>query len=289
MYTLRFPIQTPIAFASAGQFVAKNNPVHPHRILDSAVLLLGLDGTYPIAQDGREYLLESNTFMVLFPNHAHGGYAPATDPQSHFWCHFYLPLDALHPVTDRCDLQAATNRGFCVLPEFGRISHTEKYRMLFRQLIDASQNLYQDKAAQARICDAYITVIVQELSQECLRQEPRGSASAVVEKIREYLRLHACTEPICITELAARYHYNASYLTELFRAETGMTLVAYLNSVRMERARSLLLNTDATVESIAKQCGFGDTKYFMKTFKRINSVTPSEFRRSYTRLHENNR
>ena len=293
MFVLRFPNDTPIAFSTAGHFTAPPGAHHPDRILDSAVLLIGDTGSYPIAQDGREYHLDPDTFMILFPQHHHRGFAAASDGQSHFWCHFYLPLSGLHPVTDKCVLHDSSNRGFCVLPEYGHLRHAEKYRVLFRQLIDASQASYRDKGAQAQICNAYLTVLLQELSQECIQSaydavHPALTAShAAIERIREEFRRRACTEDISIAALAEAYHYNASYLTELFRMETGMTPSAYIRQLRLETAQQLLINTDAHIEVIARQCGYADPKYFMKVFRRTVGVTPSEYRRCWFRQHEN--
>lgn len=294
MFVLRFPNETPIAFATAGHFTAPPDAIHPDRILDSAVLLLGDTGFYPIAQDDREYLLEPGNFMLLFPQHHHRGYAAAYGGQSHFWCHFYLPLSGLHPVTDKCRLTDAANRGFCVLPEYGKLQHTEKFRVLFRQLIDASEAPYRDRDARARICNAYLTVLLQELSQECIRSAYETETHTVsvgthtaIEHIREELRQRACSEDICIADLARVYHYHPSYLTELFRRHTGMTPAVYIRQLRLTTAQQLLLNTDAKIEDIAHQSGFSDPKYFMKVFRRIVGVTPGEYRRCWFRMHEN--
>lgn len=291
MFVLRFPNDTPIAFATAGHFTAPPGAHHPDRVLDSAVLLIGDTGMYPIEQDGRQYRLEPDTFILLFPGHRHRGYAPASDGQSHFWCHFYLPLSGLHPVTDKCKPQDPANRGFCILPEYGKLVHAEKFRMLFRQLIDASEAPYRDNDARACICNAYLTVLLQELSQECIRAAcEEGTVlppHTVVARICEELRTRACTHNIRISALARAYHYHPSYLAELFRRETGMTPIAYLCHLRLETAQHLLLNTDAPIAVIAGQCGFSDPKYFMKVFRRTVGVTPGEYRKCWFRMHEN--
>lgn len=284
MMTLCFPMNTAPGFASAGLFVAENHPIHPTRVLDTAVLLLGNTGVYPIVQDGREYLLQPGSFLVLFPHHTHGGIHPASEKQSHFWCHFTLPS---HDKAEEMPTE------MCILPEFGYLEQAEKFRLLFRQLIDASQTVYPQKQAGERICDAYCTILLQELSQAWIGQNQKAADSSsasrgIVEKVREYLRLHACRENIRIADLAAQYHYNAGYLSEIFHRETGMTIVAYLQHLRIEEAKRLLLTTDYHIDTIATLSGFGDAKYFMKVFKRTTNVTPTEYRYSYYHIHENN-
>jgi len=289
MFALQFPIHTPLTFASAGLFVASDHPLHPTRVLDTAVLLLGITGVYPIMQDGREYHLEPNTFMLLFPQHIHGGTHPASDKQSHFWCHFYLPMQMI--CTSNTAVTCSDTE--YVLPEFGYIQKAEKFRLLFRQLIDASQNKYPSPASREYICNAYTTIIIHELCQEWMRQNgntaPSGiTSSGIVEKVREYIRLHACTEKISIAELAARHHYHAGYLSEIFHKETGMTIISCIQNTRIEEAKKLLLTSDAHVDTIAQLSGFGDPKYFMKVFKKHTNVTPTEYRYAYYHIHENN-
>lgn len=73
-----------VRFASAGQFIAGGASIHPRRTLPTAVLLAGVSGRYPIAQEGRAYVLEADTFMLLFPFREHMGTAPAEGNQSHY-------------------------------------------------------------------------------------------------------------------------------------------------------------------------------------------------------------
>lgn len=71
---------------------------------------------------------------------------------------------------------------------------------------------------------------------------------------------------------------NASYLSTLFKKETGYTLTNYVNKKRMEHAAFLLSTTVQSVSSIAQQCGILDENYFTKLFKRQYHLTPSQYR-----------
>lgn len=308
MFYLRYPMNTELRFATAGRFTAHNNPLHPHRNLPSAVLLIGLSGSYPIAQDDREFVLCENSFLLLFPGHEHRGYAPATDAQSHYWCHFHFPQSSA-PYADDCkecseflpvvvedpDITLPENRKFCYLPEAGMLTYPDKFHILFRQLIDASQNSYPSKEARDIICSSYITIILNELTQQTLEgalirqiEEISGSRqAAVIARVKEYLRASLCDTTLSIPALARQFHYHPNYLSQIFRAETGMTMTRYLNAVRLEKAGTLLLNSDLHIDMIAAECGFNDEKYFMKAFKRSYGVTPTEYRNVYFRLHDN--
>jgi len=71
---------------------------------------------------------------------------------------------------------------------------------------------------------------------------------------------------------------NASYLSTLFKKETGVTLTEYVSRKRMAHAIFLLNSTDMQVQTIAQYCGIPDVNYFTKTFKRIVGKTPKEYR-----------
>ena len=72
---------------------------------------------------------------------------------------------------------------------------------------------------------------------------------------------------------------NASYLSNLFKTETGYTLTNYVNMKRMDHAAYLLASTYMPVSTIAQTCGILDDNYFTKLFKRYHHTTPTRFRK----------
>ncbi len=79
---------------------------------------------------------------------------------------------------------------------------------------------------------------------------------------------------------ARRIGVNASYLSALFKKETGMTLTDYVNHKRIDFAIYLLNASDLQIQTVAQNCGIPDVNYFTRTFKRIIGITPSQYRRS---------
>ena len=82
-----------------------------------------------------------------------------------------------------------------------------------------------------------------------------------------------------ITDLARLVSINVDYLSTVFGKKTGLTPIAYLQNIRIEQAKRLLLHSKLNVEEIAYQTGFSDNAYFIKVFKRVVGQTPSSFRR----------
>ena len=88
-------------------------------------------------------------------------------------------------------------------------------------------------------------------------------------------------EDLSLSEIADQAGFNASYLSRLFKMETGKGFVQYLREVRLEHAARMLRDTNLTIERISKRVGFQDEKYFRRTFKQELGLTPSEFRKRY--------
>ena len=75
--------------------------------------------------------------------------------------------------------------------------------------------------------------------------------------------------------------FNATYFSSLFKKETGQGFADYLAHVRIERAKSLLMNDDCSVMDVCEMVGYKDLKYFSRLFKKITGISPSDYRKLY--------
>ncbi|MBQ8313393.1 MAG: helix-turn-helix transcriptional regulator [Clostridia bacterium] len=93
------------------------------------------------------------------------------------------------------------------------------------------------------------------------------------------LRIDAdLTADLSLKSHADFLNVNPSYLSTLFKRETGMTLTDYVNRQRVEHGIFLLNATDMQIQTIAQYCGIPDVNYFTKTFKKFIGKTPKEYR-----------
>lgn len=83
-----------------------------------------------------------------------------------------------------------------------------------------------------------------------------------------------------IEEIAERFYLSKYHLCRTFKEATGLTIIQYLNHIKIQHACQLLLNTDLSVTEVGAACGFHSTMYFCKVFKQATAMTPTEFRRS---------
>ena len=84
---------------------------------------------------------------------------------------------------------------------------------------------------------------------------------------------------LSLSTLAASVGYNSSYLSAVFKKETGSTLTEYVSRKRIDHSVFLLNATNMQIQTVAAYCGIPDVCYFTKLFKRIMGKTPTEYRR----------
>jgi transcriptional regulator GlxA family with amidase domain len=85
-------------------------------------------------------------------------------------------------------------------------------------------------------------------------------------------------EDLSVPALARRAFMSQRNFARAFRREVGMTPGAYVEAVRVDRARMLLETTDHGVEAVARECGFGSVKTMRRAFARRVHVSPSDYR-----------
>lgn len=98
--------------------------------------------------------------------------------------------------------------------------------------------------------------------------------------IVRYMQEHL-SEEISLTVLAEEFHLSAQYISQLFKNEIGVNFLTYLTSIRMEQARKLLLSTSLSIAEISGKTGYSDYRVFTKVFKKIEGVTPSQYRQNF--------
>ena len=163
-----------------------------------------------------------------------------------------------------------------MMPEDIRYSSFLLFMEIQRELIDLEDEEYLqgiEKIHQAKT--------VQELHQLLLsfvqKHQRQKKYSGNVEKVIEILHQHY-QEPLTLKEVSESLHLNVMYLGQLFKKETKKSFSAYLNHLRMEKAKQLLLHSNQNVNEIASEIGYNNTTYFSKLFKKIVGRSPKEYR-----------
>jgi two-component system, response regulator YesN len=102
--------------------------------------------------------------------------------------------------------------------------------------------------------------------------------SPIIQTVLTYIHQHY-SEDMSLKTLGHRFHINPIYLGQLFQKEAGDSFTKYLNKLRIDRAKKLLLNSHEKAGQIGKRVGYTDATYFYKQFKKYENATPSEWRK----------
>ncbi|WP_371374635.1 response regulator [Sporomusa aerivorans] len=107
--------------------------------------------------------------------------------------------------------------------------------------------------------------------------EPTGQLSPVEQVIHFIESLPP--GQVTLAEAAKHVHMNPSYLSQLFKQQTGTNFIEYITRLRLREAKRLLQSTTLRISEIAERLGYSDLAYFTNIFKKLCRVTPSEYRK----------
>ncbi|MCI8622433.1 MAG: AraC family transcriptional regulator [Provencibacterium sp.] len=291
---LRLLCERPVRFLSCGQFVGGEAFRHARRRLDNHCLILGQAGVLHMQQGGEPRDVGPGEMLLLRAGEEHSGSGNSSFVR-YDWCHFTCLPEARERTAPEAEAvedyyllrqgAAADAQRTVLLPETLRLPQPDRTSVLFRQLMDYARRGYYTRCA----CDYGLTSLLIELTQQAADTyytSYRPTGKARYSEVMEWIRTHA-DGPMTAGEVAARFSYNVNYLSGLVRQRTGYSLLQFIQKTRIDRARELLLSSDSTVREVAAQLGFPDEKYFMRLFKRLEGVTPTQFRDAFSLRHIN--
>lgn len=110
-----------------------------------------------------------------------------------------------------------------------------------------------------------------------VRKHAIRSFSQMIQKTILLIESDLSTD-LSLRTLAKQQNVSSSYLSSLFKKETGKTVSEYIREKRIQYAASLLSTTHLQVQTVAQHCGIMDVQYFSKLFKKQMGFTPKEYR-----------
>ncbi len=96
--------------------------------------------------------------------------------------------------------------------------------------------------------------------------------------ILQYIQANYTT--VRLEDIADHFHYSTEYTSKLIKSTTGYTYTKILQQIRIEKSQVLLQDTNMTVSDISSHIGYETTEHFIRTFKKIIGMTPTEYRRA---------
>lgn len=138
------------------------------------------------------------------------------------------------------------------------------------QHIGDAKNIYE--------LEDIINVFMEYLQKNLVGNQ--NSYSKIVIQAVEYIDTHL-QYTLHLKVIADALHVNASYLSRIFKKESGQSITEYINLSRIEKAKEMLASSNCLTYEIAEQVGYQDPAYFSYIFKKITGLTPKEYKAQY--------
>jgi AraC-like DNA-binding protein len=258
----------------------------PRRLLDY-LLMYVQEGEMIACVEGREHLFRAGDFVLVGPGRLHtlAGPSYTITPYIHLDI-FYNPAREHSFVvrSGRVDISGLDGLMQPGLEEETGIRVPTRFVPLqaaqFRDTMLKTIGIWQRRDLLGRLESHYLAT---GLVLSLLQAYSRGSADSpdqpeFLNWITSFMSLHL-SEPLSVSEMAARAGLSASRFSQVFRDRFGRPPHQFLLHLRVQRAQDLLHHTGLTMREISAQCGFSDVHHFAKTFKKLSGQTPGSYRR----------
>jgi AraC-like DNA-binding protein len=273
-------------FIKGAESVFPEGKRHFRRTFSVFDLLYVKQGCLHMTEDGREFAVGSGQYLLLIPGREHYGHRPCSERTEYVWLHFLLTdyeVVADHPVSRQTVMEKEATytepiQYRLAIRQYGELKQRERAEQLLNQIVEP--NVDRDIERPLRQLLVFVEFLwhlqKQELSVPNASEQVSAAAVAYIEN-------HFC-EPVTLERVARELRFHPDYVTRCMQRTLGMGFSHYLAYYRLSKAKQWLAETNETVEAIAKRVGIDDSAYFSRLFKKMEGMTPTEYRRIAQRV-----
>lgn len=271
--TIEFPVEY--------YYVTKEHPryqmvFHWHKEWE---IIRILEGGLLLYLDGQEYAAKAGDVFLVRDGILHGG-TPAD-------CVYECLVFDLHGLFREINSVKKYLRPFyrnTLMPEIcfpGRQS--DIYPIVDELMAGFSQKASCIELSTLANLGRFFAVLIQKGYVKKSESAPQSGSRKVTQlkTVLEYIENHFSSH-LSLDDLAQVAGMSPKYFCRFFHSVTQQTPMDYVNYYRIERAGSLLCSTDWSVTAIGLECGFNDSSYFIKAFKKYKGMTPKQYQKVNT-------
>jgi AraC-like DNA-binding protein len=123
----------------------------------------------------------------------------------------------------------------------------------------------------------YVTEFLYEVASSAGAAEPETEADRVIEYIGAHFK-----EEICLEGVAETFDVSSKHLSRMIKGRVGISFGEYLARLRIDEAKRLLTTTKLTINDVIAATGFNSRNTFIRTFRKITNVLPSDYRNNFS-------
>lgn len=273
-------LYTPSAFAKdallhlqeIGELTALRPHVSKRAGLNSFLFFIVVSGRGTVQYESKQIHLEEGQCVFLDCSRPYCHIADPDQLWSLQWIHFYG-----NTMTSIYEKYQSRGGNWHFSTRQG-----QQYRALLHTLYGVAEG--SDPIRDMKIAET-IGRLLTMLMDETVWSNPNpvlpSAAKNKLTDIRKYIDTHFTENP-SLDRISELFYINKYYLARIFKEQFGVSVNSYLISCRVTYAKQLLRFTGGSIEAIARQCGIEDAAYFTRMFRKVEGVTPGEFRRNWT-------
>ncbi len=264
----------PVQAENAGLFVSRGVGRHPDRIIESYEIIHVVRGTLLLCEPGREYSVAAGEYLILVPGVRHWAPEDYRSGLEFYWIHFRLAGG---------DGAAGGAHGAVDIPRIGRVGDPDRLEVLFRWFLDAQEQQELDELLAGGLCQMMLLV----LAHRPHRTTEEDDRIPMLAREAKRLLSRSFQEDLTTSQLARKLTCNPDYLGRLYRRSFGVSIMDDLHAQRIRLAKTLLMDEELNVNEVAARCGYHDSTYFRRMFRRLVGMAPRRFRDLYSHMHIN--
>lgn len=253
-----------------GKLQAKRIHRSSRRNLASYLFFMVLSGSGKLGYDSTEYTLSPGDCVFIDCRKPYY-HETAEDLWELKWIHFYGPN-----LTNIYDKYMERGGSPCFHPD-----SPDKFMTIWDKTYRTADS--SDYIRDMRINETLNTLLTLLMEESWHPEYHRnGSKKQNLLEIKNYLD-EKYLEKITLEGLSEKFYINKFYLTRVFKEQFGISIISYILQIRITHAKQLLRFTDKTIETIGIESGIGPLNYFSRMFKKVEGITPSEYRQKWAK------
>lgn len=181
-------------------------------------------------------------------------------------------ISELATLLGKNSLDILFKSGCFMLPSATINTLKEKLNIMYSEA--SRRDSYSEAMQRSILCEILILLMRYGIKTEC-------SCVTHSDKIQEIAR-HICEnyhENITLSDAAKMAYMEETYFSKRFKRLTGFGFCEYLTQIRVKASIKLLAHSDFSISEISEKCGFSSSNYYGDVFKRLNGISPSEYRK----------
>jgi AraC-like DNA-binding protein len=267
---------------------------HMRRRIPETVIILGKKNSALVDEEGEEIEIAPNRICILAAGRLHFGKKAITEPVSYYWLHFTTP--SLPLIISESEASMILNNKDLITNKLSRaalikrqldLEDPEPFNKIFHDLLyEQERPSYAGLKFQVMVQSLLINATEVTISQH-LKTRSTMPGTSLTYTILSLIAEHLSDTNLSIKYIADTLRHNPDYIGRQFKQVMRITIGEYILQKRVELATLRLQETYASVTSIAAQCGFGSVRNFLRQFKAVQGITPTELRSRYRAMYIN--